>query len=77
MERWRRALGLSNRAFARMLGRSQPEWSMVQRGIRPVSRAIETAVLARAEEPWHSGFERALAQDRQPGPGPARPTTAA
>jgi len=69
MERWRGALGLSNRAFARMLGRSQPEWSLVQRGVRPVSRAIETAVLTRADEPWRSGFERALAQDRLAGRG--------
>ena len=63
MERWRRTLGLSNRAFARHIGRSQPEWSLVQRGVRPVSDATKRAVLSKAEGSWRTAFEQALLSD--------------
>ena len=55
--------GLSNPEFAARLGRSESGWSLVQNGYRRVSLDLAAAVLARAEEPWRSGFERALVED--------------
>ena len=63
MDRWRQSLGLNNQDFARQLGRGKSEWSQVQRGRRGVTRALAARVLATAEEPWRSGFERALVED--------------
>jgi len=63
MERWRQSLGLNNQDFASRLGRGTSEWSQVQRGRRPVTRTMAARVLAKAEEPWRSAFERALVDD--------------
>jgi transcriptional regulator with XRE-family HTH domain len=63
MERWRASRGVSHAEFAAGLGRSQSEWSHVLRGRRPVPRSMAAAVLATADEPWRSGFERALVDD--------------
>ena len=63
MERWRLSQGVNHTEFATALGRKKSEWSHVKHGRRPVSRAMAGAVLATAEEPWRSAFERALAAD--------------
>jgi hypothetical protein len=74
MEQWRKSLGPSHREFAALLGRHESELSMVRRGVRPPSRKLASAVLARAEEPWRSAFERALADDvAAAGTRPAAP----
>lgn len=63
MERWRRERGLQDSAFAAHLGLTRSAWSQVKHGVRPVPRHMAAAVLARAEEPWRTAFERALARD--------------
>jgi hypothetical protein len=63
MERWRHSRGVNNKDFAASLGRTKSEWANVKYGHRPVPRSMVAAVLATAEEPWRSGFERALVDD--------------
>jgi plasmid maintenance system antidote protein VapI len=63
MERWRCSQGVSHTAFATSLGRSRSEWSHIYHGRRPVSRTLAARVLATAEEPWRSAFERAYVDD--------------
>ena len=63
LDDWRLSLGLNNRDFARYLGRSKSEWSLVQRGERHVTKALAAASLAKAREPWRSALATALADD--------------
>ena len=50
MERWRAELGLSSNAFADKLGVSRSYWSLVRRGLRPLSMAIVNRVLRERPE---------------------------
>jgi hypothetical protein len=70
MERWRRTLGLSNRAFARHTAlAASGRWCS---GASSVSDATKRAVLSKAEGSWRTAFEQALLSDLL-----ARPTDAA
>ena len=50
MERWRAELGLTVNGFADYLGVSRSYWSLVRRGLRPVSMNLVKRVLRERPE---------------------------
>lgn len=60
---WYGTTGMSQRQFARLVGRHESEWSLIRRGRRRPTTGFVRAALARAPEPWHSALERAYLRD--------------
>jgi hypothetical protein len=50
MEEWRRSMGLTSNAFADYLKVSRSYWSLVRRGLRPVSMPLALRVLRERPE---------------------------
>jgi len=60
---WQQSLNLDNRAFARMLGRPESEWSMLRNARRQPSRSFLGTVLRLAPEPWNSFLQTTYLTD--------------